>query len=50
MCIDELESKQGFIKSLNQKLYKLQTILYQGARYKIENSLLDDIPADFGEE
>ena len=47
----ELESKQGFIESLNQKLTELQTVSGQlkGARDKIEKSLLDEIPTDFGE-
>ena len=41
----ELESKQGFIESLNQKLNELQTISGQlkGAWDKIEKSLLDEI-------
>ena len=49
---DELESKQGFIESLNQRLNELQTISDQlkGARDKIEESLLDEIPTDFGVE
>ena len=49
---DELESKQGFIETLNQKLNKLQTISgkLKGARDKIKNSLWDDIPTGFGEE
>ena len=42
---DELESKQEFIETLNQKLNELQTISGQlkGARNMIETSLLDDI-------
>ena len=42
---DELESKQEFIESLNQKFNELQTISDQlkGARDKIEMSLLDEI-------
>jgi len=49
---DELESKQAFIESLNQKLNELQTISGQlkGARDKIEKSLLDEIPTDFRDE
>ena len=42
---DELESKQEFIETLNQRLNELQTISGQlkGARDKIEMSLLDEI-------
>ena len=42
---DELESKQKYIESLNQKLNELQTISGQlkDAHDKIENSLLDEI-------
>ena len=49
---DELESKQGFIESLNQKLNELRTISgkLKDARDKIKNSLWDDIPTSFGEE
>ena len=49
---DELESKQGCIETLNQKLNELQTISGQlkGAQDKIEKSLWDEIPTDFGEE
>ena len=48
----ELESKQEFIETLNQKFNELQTISGQlnGARDKIEKSLLEDIPTEFGEE
>ena len=48
----QLESKQGFIESLNQKLNELQTISGQlkGARDKIEKNLWDEIPTDFSEE
>ena len=49
---DELESKQAFIENLNQKLNELETISGQlkGAWYKIEESLLDEIPTDFHDE
>ena len=49
---DELELKQAFIENLNQKLNELETISDQlkGARDKIENSLLDEIPTDFRDE
>ena len=42
---DELEKKQKFIESLNQKLNELQTVSDQlkDAYDKIENSLLDEI-------
>ena len=50
--IGELESKQGFIETLNQKFNKLHTISgrVKGARDKIEKSLWDEIHTDFGEE
>ena len=49
---DELESKQGFIESLNQKLNELWTISgkLKDAQDKIKNSLWDEIPTSFGEE
>ena len=53
LCLaDELESKQGFIESLNQKLNELRTISgkLKDARDKIKNSLWDEIPTSFGEE
>ena len=48
----ELESKQEFIESHDQKLNEMQTISDQlkDAQYKIERSLLDEIPTHFGEE
>ena len=48
----ELESKQEFIESHNQKLNEMQIISDQlkDARDKIEKSLLDEIPTHFGEE
>ena len=48
----ELESKQEFIESHDQKLNEMQTISDQlkDAQYKIERSLLDEIPIHFGEE
>ena len=49
---DELESKQEFIETLNQKLNELQTISgkLKGAQDKIKNSLWDEIPTGFGKQ